>query len=381
MSNGSIELIVTGGTPGYSYSWSPNVSTTSRADNLPTGTYSITITDAGGCSQIATIMLPNINAPIITPVTSTNISCFNGNNGSISTTVSGGTPAYTYSWSPSGGDQPDATNLSAGIYTLTVTDQAGCTAQYIHTLTQPASAPSATFTVADATCNENNGSIQLTPSGGTPPYQYSWTPSSGASGPSATTLSPGNYSIQVTDANNCVFTTPVLSINNQGSVDPLNLGKDTILCFDETLLLSPPGNYRAFTWQDGSSQPTYLVTRPGTYSLIVESPDGCETTDEIIVTINPACNNIYFPTAFTPNNDGLNDLFGPVGNLSGLSQYQFYIYNRWGERIFFTTDPYKKWDGRVKGTTTSSTVYTWFARFSFNGYPVETRKGTILLIR
>ncbi len=379
-SNGSIDLSVSGGTPGYTYTWSPNVSNSSRADNIPSGTYTITITDSRNCSHTATVILNDQNAPVITLQSSTNVSCFNGTNGSISTSISGGTPGYTYTWSPAGGSQANVTNLSAGTYTLTATDQSGCIARYTHTITQPSSALSVASTVTHATCGSNNGSIQLAATGGTSPYHYAWTPSA-ITGPSATSLSPGNYTILITDANNCAFNTPVLTIQNSGFVDPLNLGRDTTICFGETLLLSPQGNYQSYTWQDGSTRSSYLVSEPGTYSLLVESPDGCHASDDITVQINPACNAIYFPTAFSPNNDGLNDLFGPIGNLAGLTHYQFSIYNRWGQRIFSTVDPYKKWDGRVQGTTSSTTVYTWFAQFSLNGGPVETRKGTILLIR
>lgn len=378
--NGSIDLTVTGGTPGYTYSWSPNVSTGSRADNLRSGAYTITITDSRNCTHTATVILNDQNAPVITGQSSTNVSCFNGTNGSITTTISGGTPGYTYSWSPSGGVQANATNLSAGTYTLTARDQSGCIAQYTQTITQPAAALSVTVSVVDATCGNSNGSIQTNATGGTTPYQYTWTPTT-ITGASATTLTPGNYSVTITDANNCTTSTPVLTVQNRGSIAPLNLGRDTTLCFGETLVLAPQGNYQSYLWQDGSTGSTFLISEPGTYSLRVESTDGCQTSDAIVVQVNPACNAIYFPTAFTPNNDGRNDLFGPIGNLAGLSNYQFSIYNRWGQRIFFTNDPYKKWDGRVQGTTSSSTVYTWFARFSLNGASVETRKGTILLIR
>jgi len=378
--NGSIDLAVTGGTPGYTYSWSPNVSTGSRADNIRSGTYTITITDSRNCTHTATVILNDQNAPVITGQSSTNVSCFNGTNGSITTTISGGTPGYTYSWSPSGGVQANATNLSAGTYTLTARDQSGCIAQYTQTITQPAAALSVTTSVVDATCGNSNGSIQTNATGGTTPYQYTWTPST-ITGASPSNLSPGNYTVTITDANNCTTSTPVLTVQNRGSIAPLDLGRDTTLCFGETLLLSPSGNYQSYLWQDGSTGSTFLVSEPGNYSLLVESTDGCQTSDAIIVQVNPACNAIYFPTAFTPNNDGRNDLFGPIGNLAGLSHYQFSIYNRWGQRIFLTNDPYKKWDGRVQGTTSSSTVYTWFARFSLNGAAPEIRKGTILLIR
>jgi len=94
-----------------------------------------------------------------------------------------------------------------------------------------------------------------------------------------------------------------------------------------------------------------------------------------------SCIVVYFPSAFTPNGDGLNDSFGPLGSLAALSNYSFTIYNRWGEKVFSSTDPFKKWNGYMKGSKPSSNVFVWQAEFSLPGQLKELRKGTVTLIR
>jgi gliding motility-associated-like protein len=94
-----------------------------------------------------------------------------------------------------------------------------------------------------------------------------------------------------------------------------------------------------------------------------------------------SCIGIFFPSAFTPDGDGKNDEFGPLGSLLSLSNYQLSIYNRWGERVFYSTNPFEKWNGNVKGIKTDGNVFVWRSSFSINGQAVQNRKGTILLIR
>jgi len=377
-SNGSATVSVSGGTPPYTYNWLPTGGTGATASNLAAGNYTITITDSKGCPYSVTLQLNNALAPVITLTGSTDVSCFNKRDGSIATTVSGGSPAYTYSWSPAGGNAATATNLAAADYTLTVTDQGGCTAILTHTISEPDELVVTTVS-EDASCGLANGSVELTASGGTPVYTYSWSPAVSTTA-IAQQLAPGNYTITVSDSKGCMVNYPPINITNNGIAPVVNLGKDTTICFGETLLLSA-GLHSFYEWQDLSPRSTFLVTDPGKYWVRVTNTDGCEASDTILVEVNPACNDIFFPTAFTPNADSRNDLFGPIGNLSGITGYRFAVYNRWGELVFFSKNPFVKWDGRFKSSKPDSNVFAWFAEFTLPGKKPEQRKGTVLLLR
>jgi len=201
---GSIDLSVAGGFPGFTYLWNNNDTTEDLTDAVA-GTYSVTVTDAHNCTATgsATIINPvpvSISAVVVEPA------CHGGSDGEINLTVLGGTGAYSYDWST--GDSTTAiTGLAAGSYTVTVTDAAGCTATSASVVDEP-SALVLTADVTDET-NGNDGSIDLTVSGGVPLYEYSW--SSGQTSQDIEELPAGNYTVTVTDAHGCTktFTTAV----------------------------------------------------------------------------------------------------------------------------------------------------------------------------
>lgn len=135
-SNGTATVTPSGGTAPYTYSWSPSGGTAATATGLAAGTYTVTITDANACSATRSVTITQPTTLSAT-ASSTNVSCNGGTNGTATVTVSGGTPAFTYSWSPSGGTAATATGLSAGTYTVTITDANACTTQKTVTITQP----------------------------------------------------------------------------------------------------------------------------------------------------------------------------------------------------------------------------------------------------
>lgn len=194
----------TGGTPAYSFTWSPTGGNSATATNLCPGNYTVTVQDASGCTNTNTISFVNPPAINITS-TVTNASC-NGNcNGAISVTATGGTGALSYTWSPApGGGQgtPSATGLCAGVYTLNVRDANNCLTSQTFTITEPP-ALTATFTpVSPTTCGGTNGSITATVSGGTPGYTYTWTPSAQTTSV-LTNVGAGTYTLIVRDLAGC----------------------------------------------------------------------------------------------------------------------------------------------------------------------------------
>jgi len=199
--NGTATVIPSGGTGTYTYSWSPSGGTAATATGLSPNTYSVTVTDANGCTVTETVQITEPTALSATN-TQTNVSCNGGSNGAASVVASGGTGTYSYLWAPSGGTAATATGLTAGTYTVTVTDENLCFVTNTITITEP-DALNLTTTPVDVSChNGNNGSATVSVTGGTGTYSYSWSPS-GGNAATATNLTAGTYTVTVTDANSC----------------------------------------------------------------------------------------------------------------------------------------------------------------------------------
>ena len=217
-SNGSICSTVIGGTPPYTYSWNtPGVpDTTACANNLFAGNYVLTVTDSNGCIAYLAAVMVDV-APIQISLQTTYVSCNGSNDGSICSTVSGGTAPYQYQWDDISLQQTLCLDsVIAGTYNLCVTDSNGCVICAIETITEPTPLV-VTDTVINATCPTcNDGEIQLNVIGGTQPYLYSWSPTG-----NGTNLPIGTYDYCVTDFNGCTtcdsatvsFTTEVKSID------------------------------------------------------------------------------------------------------------------------------------------------------------------------
>ena len=200
-SNGTATVAVTGGTPGYTYSWSPSGGTAATATGLAAGTYTCTITDANNC-QITRNVTVNQPVALVAASSKTDVSCSGGSNGTATVVVTGGTPGYTYSWSPSGGTAATASGLAVGVYTCTITDANSCQTTRSVTINQPVALNATTYKT-DVSCNGgSNGTASVTVSGGTAGYTYSWSPSGGTAA-TATGLAAGTYFVTVTDASFC----------------------------------------------------------------------------------------------------------------------------------------------------------------------------------
>ena len=214
---GTATVTPSGGTAPYSYVWS-NGATSQTVNNLPSGTYIVTVTDANGCIAQMSLTITQPQSSIVTTATQVNVLCYGNPSGSIDLSVSGGTGPYMYSWS-NGSTTQDILNLAGGSYTGTVTDGLGCTSSTSVTITQP-SAFSITTTSTDEMMGMD-GTATVTVSGGTPSYMYYWMPG-GATTPSITGLAAGTYSVTVLDANGCGDTLEVM-VGSQASLDEAGL--------------------------------------------------------------------------------------------------------------------------------------------------------------
>ncbi|MCZ8284417.1 MAG: SprB repeat-containing protein, partial [Bacteroidia bacterium] len=269
------------------YSWTPSAQTSSVMVNVGANTYTCSVKDANNCatSQVVTITQPQ--ALLIATSSFSNISCFGGNNGQISTTVQGGTPGYTYNWTPAQTNSGVLGGLSAGGYSLTVTDTKTCSISANFTILEP-SVLTSNFTSTPAKCGLANGAATVTVGGGTPSYTLNW--NIGAQqGTTATGMGPGsNWTCVITDSKGCTRTQTV-SVADAPSPVITNVTTTAPTCFGTqngsivvTYSLGTPGYTVA--WSNPINPATQVTTSltqtatgvgSGTYSMTVTDSYGC----------------------------------------------------------------------------------------------------------
>ncbi|KAF2325780.1 MBG domain-containing protein, partial [Flavobacterium daemonense] len=202
---GSATVGVTGGTGAYSYSWSPSGGSSATATGLGAGIYTVTVTDANLCTTTQNFTITEPDALVASVDSQTNIACHGDKTGSATVGVTGGTGAYTYSWSPSGGTSATATGLAAGTHTVTVTDANSCTTTQNFTITEP-DALVATISQTNVSCYKgNDGSASINTIGGTGSYTYLWSSKVGNDA-TANGLTAGTYTVTISDSNLCSVT-------------------------------------------------------------------------------------------------------------------------------------------------------------------------------
>lgn len=203
---GSATVSVTGGTSPYTYSWSPGGGTAATTSSLSAGVYTVRVSDAGTCIVSATVNIAQPNF-FIAVNTVTNVVCYGTTFGAITYTAIGGTPGYSYTWTPYGGNSAGATGLSPGTFTLTIKDANNCVLTETATVGGPSFSLTATTTQTNNTCGNNNGGATAVVTGGSPPYTYTW--SAGGGNAATATLTSGIYTVNVTDVNNCLASATV----------------------------------------------------------------------------------------------------------------------------------------------------------------------------
>ncbi|HMK26355.1 MAG TPA: T9SS type B sorting domain-containing protein [Chitinophagaceae bacterium] len=207
--------------------------------------------------------------------------------------------------------------------------------------------------------------------------QYLW--STGNTSQTITVNNPGSYAVMVTDQNGCrgsdtAWVTSLLP-SPVGFLPP-----DTSVCSYGSISLFPSASYNQYLWSTGSNNISISVTQPGSYWLQVRDNNNCTGSDTINVSLKDCMLGVYIPTAFTPGNDGRNDILKPMvfGN---MLQYHFTVYDRAGQVMFSSSTPGQGWDGRNNGQSLNTAVFVWVCRYQLSGEEVKLQKGTVLLIR
>ncbi len=322
MSDGTATATGSGGITPYTYLWS-NGDNTAMADSLAVGTFYVTVSDSAGCMTIDTVVIIEPLLGLSSAMAFTDVSCFGGNNGTATVTISGGTSPYTYSWT-NGDTTTAADSLIAGMVYVTVSDSNGCSGMDSALISEPV-ALSNIIIKTDVNCNGgNDGTATVTPSGGTIPYTYSW--SNGDATATIDSLSQGTYTVTITDLNSCIdsasvtITEPTAMILVTGSIDA-SCGASDGKAF--VTVSGGTGSY-TYSWNDTGNQITDTAFAVGAGAYVVTVTDSAGCVDSATATVSNAGAPTVNITAF--NNVscfGGNDGSATVVASGGLGPYTY----------------------------------------------------------
>lgn len=342
------------------------------------GTYSVTVTDDNNCQasdQIVISNFPTANVDLGPDVAICN-------NGTVTITAQNGFASYFWS---TGSTQNPIQVTSSALYWVFATDNFGCV--YSDTVSVSVS-PQINITQTgstDVSCfGEADGSVTVNVTGGSAPLTYDW--SNGATTPSLQNVSGGVYTLTVTDANDCSESIQVI-VEEPSQIAALldvtdNTCEQTAAGSIEAEIIGGVPPY-SILWNTGETSNVITNLTPGQYYALITDASGCQTTDTAqVITLNVTVgpDQIVVPNIFTPNGDNINDELGITFTITGYESYSLVIVNRWGNKVFESSNPSETWDGSKLPDGT----YFYTLRAVLNcGTDSDTieRSGTITIAR
>lgn len=369
--------------------------------NLPAGDYQITVTDGVGCqTQLLTVI--GQPTPLVVNAGHFDILCAGELNGRAFATASGSVPPYSLLWNDPLMQTTDTIRfLPVGAYTVTVTDANGCIKDTTVVVQQPAPLVVDIVTGPD-TCELGNGAVTAFMTGGVHPYIYKWSsirdsshlvinPQPGAFGAN-TGLSQGEFIVLVTDSNGC-------EIEGRGTVGLIpspvaafsSRSKPEEFTNPEVLYVNESTGSVSWEWHFGDGMmsneenPRHLYESGGSYLVMLVSMNdpryGCRDTTYRYMDVDPYL-TFWVPNAFTPDNNGINDVWMPYGANFEYESYNVQIYDRWGKMVWQTDNPRFGWDGkdRSSGNLLTAGVYTYiFTLKRHNTFEPKVITGSVTL--
>jgi gliding motility-associated-like protein len=385
---GEISISVSGGTPPFDYYWNDGL-TGQNISGLCAGLYQVTVIDADDCviHRNVSIAEPDELIGYIQPESP--ILCY-GETATLIAGASGGTQPYDFVWD-NGSTASEIDSLPAGTYQTSITDAHNCVDTVEYILTQP---PELLYqySVYDMLCTGVcNGRIHINPSGGTPPYHFTWNETPGDS--VATGLCAGDYTMVLSDDNGCTKSAEY-EVESDGYIPPLEVDAepDEIFVGMTTNLTATDQPGYQYHWLpdenfSGENQ-AEVVAQPDettTFEVRIRDSLGCINKDTVVVVVKELiCGEpyLYIPNAFTPNGDGENDYFKPYAPVGVVVKMYFAVYDRWGELIYETDNINDKgWDGTFRGKALPPDVYVYFFEATCLDQDTFSKKGNVTLIR
>ncbi len=274
--NGAVSVSVSNGLPPFTYLWSDG-SSGPGINGLPTGSYSVTVTGANGCTAASTANVPNNNLNVsITPTVMANTNCNGTGNGTISIAVT--PPGANVTWSTGATNTTSINGLLPGSYSVTVSAGGTCTQEATITVPDQPNTPTVNTIVTAANCGLPNGEAEVVASGGVPGYTYQW--SNGGSSPLISPVAAGSYTVTVTGANGCTSTATADVQNEQIQIDIFSDITPNTSCLAPngviSLTVTPPT--AGVQWSNGMTTPTISNLAPGVYSVTVNAGGTCTTS-------------------------------------------------------------------------------------------------------
>lgn len=405
--DGIITFMVKVGTPSFTYRLSNGIDTMLRAGDIRTlneeialiglraGIYFVEIFDRFGNREILIITLEEPDALMATVVASAyhgfGLSCHQNLSGSLSTMVWGGSWPYSYLWS-NGARKAALIGLSAGNYTVTISDAQGCTISLNQALTEP-DALNLIVTATAPDCSDlRSGALAVTSTtGGVADYIYSLDGQTWQKGVKFSSLMAGPYQVHVRDINGCLSvvsdTIPSIIIPEISFAGPLTLD------LGQQVTIEPrytPFNGLTYQWTPVEFLdcgvcpfPSVMPLRSAFYTVRVTSVDGCKTADSVFIQVIKK-RYVYMPNAFHPGGSS-NPVFRIHSGPGVVSIESLQVFDRWGNLVYAEqnnpADLHAGWDGTIKQTPASAGVYTWVARIRFIDNEVEQFAGDVTLWR
>jgi gliding motility-associated-like protein len=391
--NGSIILTVSGGVAPYSYLWS-NGLTTKDLSGLTQGNYKVIVTDFNGCIKTDSAKIdipPALNyTKSLSDYNGYNISCNGLTNGFINVDPTSGQAPFVYTWTGPGGftsTTKNISNLRAGQYQLIIVDINECKASEAIDLTEPGklgityNVPSSTAGGFNINCaGDSTGYIQIEPVNQVKTVDYLW--SDGIFDKTRMNLPAGNYSLIITDANNCHASATIML----SEPDSLKIVFDVSPPFcpdkpDGVIITDVTGGVRgtdySYKWSDNSTNRNLTNIPEGLYKVTVTDMNNCSIRDSVKVNpVNETC--LIIPNAISPNGDLINDVWN-IGLKELYPSMEVKIFNRWGEPIWRSEKGYPKpWDGRSNGSELPIDSYHYIIDLHNGSKPII---GNVTIVR
>lgn len=381
VSDGAAYSFVSGGTQPYTFEWS-NGATTKDIINVLAGVYSLTVTDANGCTSFSGTQIEEHNELIVNAIPN-DVTCYDYNNGSIEITIEGGYPPYTYNW----GDTSRVLlnhfyetieNLGEGDYLLRIEDKNGCKNEQIVQINQPDSLI-ITSTIHDVLCYaDSTGLIEVTPTGATAPYTYEW--SDGQTTSTAIELWSSDHQLTITDSQGCdylfnFFVPQPEELRLAYNVTPLSCKDQS----DAMITVQAFGGIQPYHywWSVGSTGVEVSDLGKGEYQLTVQDDNLCENIHTFYIEESTVvC--IDVPNTITPNGDNYNDTW-VIDDIDLYPNAAVRIFNKWGNLVYESIGNYTPWDGTDNGRPLPSEVYYYIIDLGTSDG--ESYTGTITIIR